>query len=483
MPPVTRTSLRGHAKNVLASEATPRAIGGEGLVAALPIRHARFPAGFAWGVGTAAPQIEGAAASDGKGPSIWDVYCRVPGRIANRHTLDVACDHYARYEEDIALMADLGVAHYRFSIAWTRILPAGRGAVNAKGVAFYDRLIDALLARGIAPWVTMFHWDLPQALEAEGGWRVREVVDAFRQYAETIVRAYGDRVKQWITLNEIACFTRMGYGSGDKAPGARESDAIVNQTYHHALLCHGAAVSAVRAHGGAGARVGLTDNAFVPVPVTETPADIDAARRLFVTENLRVLDPVFTGRYAPEYLAAAGAAAPQFREDDFAAIAQPTDFLGLNIYTGAFVRAGGDGRPEILEMPQSFPRADSRWLTLNARALYWGPRLAAEVYGVRDICITENGAGYDDAPPVNGEVLDVHRIAYVRHCLAELKRAIDDGAPVTGYFLWSLMDNFEWQDGYTRRFGIVYVDFKTQRRTPKLSSRWYAHVIAENALV
>ncbi len=449
----------------------------------LQIRDGRFPPGFAWGVGTAAPQIEGAAAAEGKGPSIWDVYCRIPGKILNGDTLDVACDHYARYEEDIALMADLGVRHYRFSIAWTRIFPEGQGAANHPGLAFYDRLIDAMLAHGITPWVTMFHWDLPQALERQGGWRVRGIVEAFRQYADTIVLTYGDRVKRWITLNEIMCFTRMAYGAGDKAPGAHESEAVVNQTYHHALLCHGAAVAAVRQFGGPGAKVGLTDNSFVPVPVTETAADIEAARRLFVSENYRVLDPVFTGRYDPAYLAAAGAAAPKFSDGDFAEIAQPTDFLGLNVYTGSFVRADRDGRPEILPMPASFPRADSRWLTLNARALYWGPRLAAEVYGARDICITENGAGYDDAEPVDGEVLDVHRIAYVRNCLTELKRAIDDGVPVTGYFLWSLMDNFEWQDGYSRRFGIVYVDFKTQKRTPKLSSHWYSQVMKVNAVV
>jgi len=449
----------------------------------LDVRPRCFPANFVWGVATAAPQIEGAATTDGKGLSNWDVFCRVPGMVRNDHTLDIACDHYARYETDLDLMAALGVRHYRFSIAWPRIFPDGRGAVNARGVAFYDRLIDALLARGITPWVTMFHWDLPYALERDGGWRIRRVVDAFAPYAELVVRQYGDRVKNWITLNEILCFTRLAYGVGEKAPGAKESEAVVNQTYHHALLCHGVGVRAVREFGGPDARVGLTDNPCIPVPVAETPEHIAAARSVFRTENLRVLDPIYQGGYDPAFLAEQGDARPKFDADDFKTISLPTDFLGLNIYTGIFVRAAADGRPEIVPFPRSYPAADSPWLKLNARAMYWGPRLAAEVYRVSDVCIMENGAGYDEVAPPDGRLLDLHRIEYVRSCLTELKRAIDDGVPVSGYFLWSLLDNFEWQDGYDRRFGIVHVDFETQRRTPKLSAEWYAQVIANHAIV
>ncbi len=448
----------------------------------MSISASQFPPQFVWGTATAAAQIEGAVSVDGKGPSIWDTFCREPGRVAGGHTLEPGCDHYVRFREDIALLAELGLRHYRFSISWPRIFPTGRGAPNPAGVAFYHRLIDALLAAGITPWVTMYHWDLPQALEDEGGWRTRRIVDDFTAYADFLVRTYGDRVKHWITLNEIYCFTRLGYGGGDKAPGAREPEAVVNQTYHHALLCHGAGVRAVRTYGGRGARVGLADNPSVFVPVTETEADIAAARQVFVAENLRVLDPIYRGRYSPEYLAAAGAAAPRFRDEDFQLICEPTDFLGLNLYTGQFVRARPGGGAEILKLPAGYPQAESPWLHLNARALYWGPRLAAEVYGVRDLCLTESGVSYADTL-VNGEVLDLHRIEYLRACLREIRRAIGDGVPVSGYFLWSLLDNFEWQDGYTRPFGVVHVDFATQRRTPKLSARWYARTVADNSLV
>ncbi len=442
-----------------------------------------FPANFTWGVSTAAPQIEGAATADGKGLSTWDVFCRQPGKIRNQHTLDVACDHYSRYATDLDLIASLGVKHYRFSIAWPRIFPDGRGRVNRRGVAFYDRLIDAMLARGITPWATMFHWDLPYALEQEGGWRVRQVAEAFEPYVQFIVRQYGDRVKHWITVNEILCFTRLGYGVGEKAPGAQESEAVVNQTFHHALLCHGAAVRAVRELGGPGAQVGLTDNATIPVPVTETPANIAAARAVFRAENLRVLDPLYRGAYEPAFLSALGDAGPRFVERDFETISLPTDFLGLNIYTGIYVRAGANGQPEVVPYPSSYPESACSWHKLNARALYWGPRLAAEVYGATKIVITESGAGYEETPAPGERLLDVQRIEYIRSCLAEVKRAIDDGVPVSAYFVWSLLDNFEWQDGYDRRFGLIHVDFATQQRTPKLSAEWYAQIVANNAIV
>lgn len=443
----------------------------------------RFPAQFIWGVATAAPQIEGAAFSGGKGPSIWDTFSRVPGAVRNGDTLDVACDHYHRFDEDFALMRQLGIRHYRLSIAWARILPEGRGAVNQAGIDFYLALFDSLERHGITPWVTMFHWDLPQALENEGGWRSRGVVDAFARYADIIVTAFADRVKNWITLNEIFCFTRLGYGTGQKAPGARESDAVVNQTYHHALVCHGHGVRAVREFGGRGARVGLTDNAVVPVPLDLTPRNVAAARRAFAEENVRVLDAVFRGRYASGYLRAAGDAAPKVERGDFKLISQPTDFIGLNIYTGHFVRAGKGGRPERLALPASFPSTDCSWLHLLPQVLYWGPRFFTELYGPLPIYITEHGAGYEEAARSNGEVLDLHRRECVRNYLRELRAAIKDGAPVKGYFLWTFMDNFEWEDGYDRRFGIVHNDFKTQRRTPKLSARWYSEVIRQNALI
>ncbi|HWA25032.1 MAG TPA: GH1 family beta-glucosidase [Lacunisphaera sp.] len=444
----------------------------------------RFPAGFTWGVATAAPQIEGAAFADGKSASVWDTFSRRPGAVLNGDTPDAGCDHYRKFDEDFALMRRLGVRHYRMSLAWPRILPAGRGAVNRKGVDFYHRLFDSLARHGITPWVTMFHWDLPQALEDEGGWRARGVTDAFAQYADTIVSAYGDRVKNWITLNEIFCFTRLGYGTGQKAPGHREPEQVVNQTYHHALLAHGHGVRAVREHGGRGARVGLTDNAIVTVPVDLSAANITAARRAFVEENIRVLDPVFTGRYSPTYHRITGADAATVRRGDLAHLAQKMDFLGLNIYTGLFVRAGKGGRPEKIEFPPNYPRTDCAWHYLMPQVLYWGPKHVTDLYGPLPLYITENGAGYDEVAPVNGHGIDdLHRRETVRQHLTHLRAAMAERVPVKGYFLWSFMDNYEWEDGYQRRFGIVYNDFATQQRTPKLSARWYTQVMKQNALV
>ncbi len=442
-----------------------------------------FPKPFVWGVAMAATQIEGAATKDGKGESIWDRMGATPGKIHNHDTPAVACDHYHRYKSDFALMKKLGVKNYRLSIAWPRIYPQGRGAVNQKGVDFYHRLIDSMLEHGITPWVTMFHWDLPQALEDEGGWRVRGVTEAFSTYADTIVRAYGDRVKNWITLNEIICFTKMGYGGGDKAPNTNEGDRVVNQTYHHAVLCHGLGVRAVREYGGRGARVGLTDNSNITIPLMETPQDIAAAKQAFVQENTRILEPIYRGRYTTEYLRSAGANRPTWEKGDFDLISLPTDFLGMNIYTGFYVRAGRRNAPEIVPLTPNYPRADAPWLYLVPEAMYWGPRWVNEIYGVKSIYITENGAGYDDEPPVKGELFDIHRRNYVRTCLKELHRAVTDKVPVKGYFLWSFMDNFEWQDGYSRRFGVVYNDFTTQRRTPKLSAHWYQKVMKENRLI
>jgi beta-glucosidase len=443
-----------------------------------------FPSDFAWGFAAAAPQIEGAAYTDGKGPSVWDTFARIPGKVAHGDNLDVACDHYHRYPEDLAMMKALGAKHYRLSIAWPRIFSRGHGEVNQKGIDFYNRLIDKALEMGLTPWVTMYHWDTPQGIEDDfGGWRSRDTVKAFGVYADTIVKAFGDRVKHWITLNEIICFTSYSYGTGRRAPGLMLPEQVVNQTYHHAMMAHGEGVRAVRQHGGAGARVGLTDCSEAFIPLSETPADIEAARKVFVHENGRVLEPMYTGRYHPDFLASLGADAPHVQAGDLELIGQPTDFLGLNVYRGRFVRAGADGRPEILPFPPNFPTADAEWLTHTPQSIYWAPRMAAEIYGVESIAITENGAGYNDLPPVNGEVMDLHRRDYLRNYLRELQRAIDDGVPVDAYFLWSFMDNFEWTDGYQRRFGVVYTNYETQERTPKASARWYSQVMAANAIV
>jgi beta-glucosidase len=441
-----------------------------------------FPADFVFGVAAASAQIEGAAFEDGKGESVWDRFARMPGKVHNGDTPDVACDHYHRFDEDFALMASLGIKTYRLSIAWPRIYPNGDGPLNEKGLDFYRRVFASLKKHGITPWVTLFHWDLPQALEDRGGWTSRVTVDAFARYADTVVKAFANDVKHWITLNEILCFTLLGYGTGGKAPGRQESAKVVNQTYHHALLCHGHGVRAVRAFGGKGAQVGLTDNCLVAVPVTEKPADIAAARAWFIDHNAQVLGAIHAGKYTENFLKRVGADAPDVKPGDFDLISLPTDFLGLNIYSGTYVRAGKKG-PEAVPMPVNYPRADSTWLRLVPQSLYWGPRLCHEVYGHQAIHITENGCGYDDEPVVDGEVLDLHRRDYLRSYLREAHRAIADGVPVKGYFLWSFIDNYEWEDGYQRRFGIVHCDFKTQVRTPKLSARYYSDVMKERRIL
>lgn len=441
-----------------------------------------FPKDFVWGVATAAAQIEGAEAAAGKGESVWDRFARQPGAVVNGDTPAVACDHYHRYRADFALMRRLGYRHYRFSVAWPRIFPVGRGAANERGLDFYRRLVDAMLEHEITPWATLYHWDLPQALEEEGGWRMRSTVQAFAAYADTVVRALGDRVKRWITVNEIPCFIGMGYGTGEHAPGAKENATVVAQAYHHALLAHGEAVRAVRQFGGRGARVGLSHNPEIGIPATETPRDIAAAQRWTERRNGRLLAPVFLGRYqAPARGEAAGRAVVQ--AGDLALISQPTDFLGLNIYTGAFIRAGRGQKPEQLPLPANFPRSDLPWLHHAPQSIYWAARHLQSLYGVKSFVVTENGAGYEEQPDPRGEILDLHRREYLRNYLIAVQRATAEGLPVHGYFAWSFIDNFEWAYGYAKRFGLVYNDYATQRRTPKFSAGWYAAVIRANGVV
>ena len=442
-----------------------------------------FPEHFVWGVAAAAPQIEGAATEDGKGESVWDRFAAQPGKTANGDTPAMACDHYHRYADDFALMKKLGVRNYRLSVAWPRVYPAGTGAVNEKGLAFYDRLIDGMLANGITPWVTLYHWDLPQALEDRGGWRTAATAEAFGVYAATVVKRLGDRVKNWMTLNEIPSFIGSGYGNGRHAPGAKESPQVLNQCYHHALLAHGYGVKAVREHGGPGARVGLAHNPGTPVPVTETAADIAAARASYAQQTAQILGPLYTGAYPESWLHHVNEHAPKVAAGDMALIAARTDFLGLNIYGGGFVRAGRDGQPEHLPLPPDYPKANLNWLNILPQAVYWAVRHAAEHYGVKDVYISENGISQDDQPVESGEILDLGRREFYRNYLIALQRAAMEGLPARGFFTWSFMDNFEWAEGYRKRFGIVYVDYPTQKRTPKLSAGWYALVMAQSRVV
>ena len=443
----------------------------------------QFPESFVWGVAAAAPQIEGAASEDGKGESVWDRFAAKPGKIVGGDTPAEACDHYHQYPEDFRLMKKLGVRNYRLSIAWPRIFPNGRGAVNEKGLVFYDKLIDSMLENGITPWVTLFHWDLPQALEDEGGWRVRSTVEHFNIYAITVVSRFGDRVKHWMTLNEIPCFIGKGYGLGDHAPGAKESPKMLNQCYHHALLAHGSAVKAVREHGGREAGVGLVHNPEIPVPVTETEKDIAAARMLYARKTAQILGPVFTGSYPSEWLERMGANCPDVASGDFELIRQPTDFLGLNLYGGSFCRAGKDDAPESLPLPKDYPHANLHWLNIMPQVMYWAIRHASEQYGVREFYITENGCSQNDELNEKGEVCDLGRREFYRNYLISLYRAVAEGYHVGGFFAWSFMDNFEWAEGYAKRFGLVHVDYLTQKRTPKLSAEWYSNVIAQNRIL
>jgi beta-glucosidase len=445
----------------------------------------RFPDGFIWGSATASAQIEGAADEDGKGPSIWDRFARQPGKIRGGDTPDVACDHYHRYESDTDLMRELGLAHYRFSVAWPRVVPDGSGPLNPRGLDFYDRLVDALLTRGITPWPTLFHWDLPQALEDRGGWLVRPTVDAFARYAEAVVRRLGDRVRRWFSVNEIPCFIGHGYGTGLFAPGLKVEPRRLNQAYHHALLAHGHAVAAVRSFGQPGSQVGLVHNHLPapPIPLVESGPDLDAARLYYRRTNAQLMSPVFEGRYDPIWLASAGPDAPAIEPGDLALIAQPTDYLGLNLYWGDFVRMGPDGSPQVLPFPRQYPRGDMPWLHITPQVIYWAIRLAREDFGVQSFLITENGAAFQDDPTPEGEILDLDRREYLRLNLQKILRAISDGYDVRGYFVWSLLDNFEWAEGYAKRFGIVHVDYATQHRRPKLSARWYSEVARTNHLV
>ncbi|RZU42767.1 GH1 family beta-glucosidase [Edaphobacter modestus] len=442
-----------------------------------------FPKGFLWGSATASYQVEGAVKEDGRGVSIWDTFSHTPGKTNNGDTGDVANDHYHRYKEDVQLMKALGLKTYRFSVAWPRIFPNGTGAPNPKGIDFYSRLVDQLLANGIQPYCTLFHWDLPQALEDKGGWQSRDTSEAFAAYAGYVAQHLSDRVKHFMTLNEMKSFVDIGYRDGRHAPGLKLSVAKVNQVRHHAVLAHGLGVQAIRAHAKPGVKVGLAENAEACAPVIETAEHIAAARKATREENAGYLTAVLEGKYTDAYLAHHGANAPKFTAADMKAIGSPIDFVGLNNYTTTWVRA--DSAPAgyaVVPAPASYPHMMSPWLRVGPQGLYWGPKLIAEIWGVKEIYITENGASSTDVLTPDGHVYDTDRVMYLRNYLTQLHRGVSEGVPVKGYFCWSFMDNYEWADGYAYRFGIHYVDFKTQKRTPKLSAHFYKEVIARNGL-
>jgi beta-glucosidase len=444
-----------------------------------------FPSGFIWGTATSAYQIEGAASEDGKGKSIWDTFSHVKGNIEDGTNADRANDHYHRYKEDVGLIRELGAKAYRFSIAWPRVFPDGVGAPNPKGFDFYDRLLDELLANGIEPYLTLYHWDLPQALQDRfGGWQSTDTSKAFGDYAGYVAERLTDRVKTIFTLNEVGRFVNFGYGAGIDAPGIKLADKELNQVRHNVALAHGLAVQAIRAHGRPGTRVGPAENIAACLPAIDTPENVRAAEIATREMNAGILNVILEGKYTENFLEWAGAKAPTFTEDELKIIGSPIDFIGLNIYAPQFYVVASDHKPgfSILPFPSSFPHMNSDWLRIGPETAYWVPRLAAKVWNTDTIYITENGTSAVDKIAPDGKIYDLDRIMFLRNYLTQLQRAIAEGAPVRGYFLWSLMDNFEWIFGFDQRFGLYHVDFDTLVRTPKLSASFYRNVIARNAV-
>ena len=446
----------------------------------------RFPQGFLWGTATSSYQIEGAVHEDGRGPSIWDTFAHTPGKIRDGTSGDVAIDHYHRYREDVQALKALGTAAYRFSIAWPRVFPSGTGTPNPKGLDFYNKLVDELIASGIQPLATLYHWDLPQALQDRvGGWQSRETAQAFADYAGHVAEKLSDRVKHFITINEFRSFVDFGHGSGLLAPGLKLPPARLNQVRHHAVLGHGLATQAIRARAKPGTKVGPVDNLIVGVPAIETAENIRAAELATRQLNAPYLTVVLEGRYTDAYLQAAAADTPKFTDQDLKVIASPVDFVGINIYLPDEYVLASDAAPGYRLVPfnSSHPRMAAPWHRVGPEALYWAPRHVASLWNAREIYITENGCAAADQVAADGHVYDSDRIMFLRSYLTQLQRATSEGVPVRGYFLWSLMDNFEWSDGYAIRFGLIHVDYATQRRTPKLSAAFYREVIARNAVV
>jgi beta-glucosidase len=442
----------------------------------------RFPEGFLWGVATAAYQIEGATDEDGRRESIWDRFSHTPGRTANGETGDVACDHYHRWAADVDLLAGLGVGAYRFSLAWPRLFPIGAGPVSPRGVAFYDRLVDRLLERGVSPVVTLYHWDLPQALQDRGGWTNRETVGRFAAYAEAAFRALGDRVALWITHNEPWMVSFIGHLRGVHAPGLTDLQSAVDAA-HHLLLSHGEAVRAHRSLGLAG-QIGITLNLFPTYPVADSDADREAARASASYTNGWFLDPLFREEYPAEMVARferAGATTGAVQDGDLQVIASPIDFLGVNYYSPRRVSAAGDEFGWAVQ-----PGSESGRPTtaiggeIHAEALTDLLVGLQRDYGTVPVYITENGAALHDAISPDGRVHDLERIDFIERHLVAARQALDEGVDLRGYFVWSLMDNFEWAMGYGPRLGLVYVDYATQRRIPKDSFDWYREVVASS---
>ena len=446
---------------------------------------AGFPEGFVWGASTSAYQIEGGHDADGKGPSIWDEISRKPGAVLDGDTGDVACDHYHRWEGDVAIMREIGLRAYRFSIAWSRVMPEGEGRVNEKGLAFYDALVDRLLESGIEPYITLYHWDMPLALHRRGGWLNRDSAEWFARYTRVVVDRLGDRVRNWITINEPQCFFNMGYSDQQRnVVGAGLTFAESLAVIHNVLRAHGKSAQVLRERTRVPCRVGWAPVGVTKHPATDSPEDVEATRRDMLScvrgsmwNNTWYNDPIVFGHYPEDGLRVNHGWLPSVEPGDMEEIHQPLDFLGLNIYQSDAIKAGEKG-PEPVPHAPGIARSRFAW-PITPQCLYWGPKIIGERYKV-PIYMTENGYSGTDWVALDGRCHDPQRIDMMTRYLRELRRGIEDGVDLRGYFHWSLLDNFEWREGYAQRFGLVHVDLATLKRTPKDSASWYARVIASN---
>jgi beta-glucosidase len=462
-----------------------------------PSAAREFPRGFYWGVATASYQIEGAWNEDGKGRSIWDTFAHTRGRMKNGDTGDVAIDHYHRYKQDVRVMKDLGASAYRFSISWPRIFPNGTGQPNHKGLDFYNRLVDELKSAGIEPFATLYHWDLPQALQDRyGGWQSSETAKAFGEYSGFVAKNLSDRVKYFFTVNEFNQVTEMGHRGVELnvqgkavrihlAPGLRLADGPLNQVKHHTVLAHGLAVQALRASARPGTKVGPAENMPHALPAIDSPEHVKAAETATRDLNRYFFVPMLEGRYDEAYLKAAGRDAPKFTDEEMKIIGAPLDFVGINVYIPSQLVIASDQPPGYRDVPfnNSHPRMFSSWHRLAPESQYWSPRLLQSLWKPKEIYITENGCATGDAVAADGHVYDSDRLMYLRNGMMWQQRATAEGIPVKGSFYWSAMDNLEWTEGFGTRFGLVYVDFKNQQRIPKLSAHWFREAASRNAVV
>ena len=436
---------------------------------------AAFPPDFLWGAATSAYQIEGAVNEDGRVPSVWDRFASLPGTTFQGQTGEIAADHYHRMEEDVALMAELNLSSYRFSLSWPRILPQGNGAVNERGLDFYDRLVDTLLAHGIRPLATLYHWDLPMALQERGGWLVRDTAYAFADYAEVVARRLGDRVDWWLTHNEPWCSAYLGYALGIHAPGLSDKQLAVG-VGHHILLAHGLSVPRLRTHISAQAQVGIALDFYPVYAADERPETLLAVQQADTFRNRWFLDPIFRGKYPDGLFTDLGVAPPPMREGDFSIISTPIDFLGVNYYSRMLVRSGSESYEALEHIPNA-AYTEMGWEIFPDGLANILTRIHRE-YAPKALVVTESGAAFDDHLNGDGAVHDPQRIDYLQEHIQTVAQVIRQGVPIKGYVVWSFLDNFEWSEGYRKRFGLVYVDYPTQRRIIKDSGRWYASFVA-----